>query len=289
MKVGVVPINSSPFIGLGFLGRFAKLLEDLGYESVWTFEHVIVPNEYSSVYPYNPQGKLAIAGQDRFVDPLIALTWVAACTERLRLGTGVNILTQTNPLYLAKQASSIDHLSNGRLMLGLGVGWLKEEFDALGVPFDRRGQRADEYIDAMTAAWSGQEVDFRGEFVNWHGWEMQPPSVQQPRIPIIVGGTSPAAIRRVAARGDGWYVIHRDLDHFRELMGQLHAECERVGRDPAELEITAYWNYHREGLDGAAAYAEAGVHRLLVNVAALRMGKPEEAVTRFAQEALARL
>jgi probable F420-dependent oxidoreductase len=289
VKVGVVPVNAGPYLAPGFLGRFAKLAEDLGYESLWTFEHVIVPEHYDSVYPYNPSGKLAVAADGQFVDPLVALTWIAASTERLRLGTGVNILPQVSPLYFAKQASSIDYLSNGRLMLGLGVGWLKEEFDALGVPFERRGARADEYLDAMTAAWSGERVDFEGEFVRWQGWSMQPRPVQRPRIPIIVGGTSPAAIRRVVGRGDGWYVIHKDLDQFKQFMGQLRAECDRQGRDPAELEVTAYWNYSREGLEGAAAYEEAGVSRLLINTAALRMGKPEEAITRFAEEALARL
>lgn len=289
MRVGVVPINSGSYISAGFLTRFAPLLEELGFESVWTFEHVIVPDHYDSVYPYNPSGKLAVSGSDRFVDPLIALSWVAACTNTIRLGTGVNILSQVSPLYLAKQASSIDHLSGGRLMLGLGVGWLREEFEALGVPFDDRGPRADEYIDAMTAAWTGEPIDFRGTFVDWHGFSMQPPPVQQPRIPIIVGGTSAPAIRRVVERGDGWYVIHKDLDHFRELMGKLQAECDRQGRDIGELEITAYWNHHREGVGGAKAYAEAGVSRLLVNVQALRMGKPEEAVRRFAGEVLSQL
>ncbi len=286
MHVGIVPINSGHYIQPKFISRFAPLLEELGFESVWTFEHVIVPDDYTSEYPYNPSGKLALSGSDRFVDPLIALSWVAACTDTLRLGTGVNILTQTNPLYLAKQASSIDHLSGGRLMLGLGVGWLKEEFDALGVPFDERGARADEYIDAMTQAWSGDPIDYRGRFVDWRGFRMLPASTQQPRVPIIVGGTSPAAIRRVVARGDGWYVIHRDLEHFRQLMDALRAECDRAGRDINELEITAYWNYHREGLEGAKAYEEAGVHRLLVNVQALRMGDPEAAVRQFADEAL---
>ncbi|MDH4146982.1 MAG: LLM class F420-dependent oxidoreductase [Acidimicrobiia bacterium] len=295
MKVGVVPVNGGPFIEPGVLTSFAQLVESLGYESVWTFEHVIVPDQYSSVYPYNPSGKLAISGSDRFVDPLVALTWVAAATERLRLGTGVNILSQANPLYLAKWASSIDHLSGGRLMLGVGVGWLREEFEALGVPFERRGPRADEYIDAMSAAWRGETVEYRGEFVDWHGWSMQPTPTQRPgrsgdpRVPIVVGGTSPAAIRRLVARGDGWYVIHKDLDEFRTLMAAMRAECERQGRDPSELEITAYWNHHREGLDGARAYEEEGVHRLLVNTAALRMGKPFEAVQRFADEVLSQL
>lgn len=288
MDVGVVPVNTGHYINPGVLTSFAELTEELGYESMWTFEHVIVPNNYDSVYPYNPSGKLAISGVQSFVDPLIALTWIAARTERIRLGTGVNILSQVNPLYFAKHCSSIDHLSGGRLVLGLGVGWLKEEFDAIGVPFEERGPRADEYIDAMTAAWSGEEVNFKGQFLDWHGWQMLPPTVQRPRIPIVIGGTSAPAIRRVVAKGDGWYVIHKDIDEFRQLMDRLRAECDRQGRDVSELEITAYWNYHREGIEGAQAYADAGVKRLLVNLHALRLGEPFEALRAFAAEALPR-
>ena len=113
LGVGIVPINAGPFIGPGFLTEFGKLAEDLGFESLWTFEHVVVPEQYNSVYPYNPSGKLSLSGAVECVDPLIALSFVAAVTQRLKLGTGVNILTQANPLYLAKQASSIDHLSGG--------------------------------------------------------------------------------------------------------------------------------------------------------------------------------
>ncbi len=286
MHIGVTPINSGTYLDPGFLRSFAQQLEGLGYESVWTFEHVIIPHDYESEYPYNPSGKIAIPSHMGFTDPFIALTFVAGATENLKLGTGVNIVTQTNPLYFAKQASSIDHLSGGRLVLGVGVGWLEEEFDAIGVPFDRRGQRADEYIDAITAAWTGEDLDFRGEFPDWHGFQMLPRPVQEPRIPILVGGTSAPAIRRVVARGDGWYVIHKDLDHFKSLIEQLHAECDRQGRDPAELKLTAYWNYHREGLEGLEVYRDHGVERLLINTAALRMGDPESAVAQFAEEAL---
>jgi probable F420-dependent oxidoreductase len=302
VKVGVVPVNTGRYLAPGYLAGFARLLEDEGYESVWTFEHVIIPDQYDSVYPYSPTGKLAIAGSDEFVDPLIALTWVAAATERLRLGTGVNILPQANPLYLAKQAASLDHLSGGRLTLGLGVGWLREEYDALGVPFEDRGERADEYIDAMRAAWTGEPVDLQGRFLDWHGWRMRPTPVQTaggptrdgqpsmgPGVPIVVGGTTAPAIRRVVTRGDGWYVIHRDLDHFHALMESLRAECGRQGRELADIEITAYWNHHREGIEGARVYAAAGVARLLVNADALRMGDPQTAVRRFAAEVLPRL
>jgi probable F420-dependent oxidoreductase len=286
VKVGIVPFNSGPFLAPGAIGEMAAEFESLGYESMWTFEHVIVPHSYESRYPYSPTGKLAVSPTAAFVDPLIAISWAAAATTTLRFGTGVNILSQVNPLYLAKQASSIDYLSGGRLMLGLGVGWLEEEFNALGVPFADRGERADEYIDAMTAAWSGEVVQFQGQFLDWRGWQMLPVPVQQPRIPIIVGGTSKPAIRRVVARGDGWYVIHRDLDHFAELMAALRAECDRQGRDRAELELTAYWNHHREGLDGVKVYAQAGVQRVLVNLAALRMGDHRSAARQFAAEVL---
>jgi probable F420-dependent oxidoreductase len=289
MDIGVVPVNSGAFIAGGQLVRLARLLESLDYESMWTFEHVIVPESYESVYPYSPTGKLALGPDDAFVDPLIALSFVAAATERLRLGTGVNILTQANPLYLAKQASSIDHLSGGRLILGLGVGWLQEEFHALGVPFARRGARADEYIDAMRQAWSGEPVDLRGEFVDWTGFKMLPRPAQPQGVPIVIGGTTDAAIRRVVGKGDGWYVIHRDLDDFSSHMERLRAECDRQGRDVAELEITAYWNHHREGLAGLEAYREHGVSRVLVNLAALRMGRAEQAAERFADEVLSRI
>ena len=127
-------------------------------------------------------------------------------------------------------------------MLGLGVGWLREEFAALGVPFDRRGARADEYIDAMRQAWSGETVDHRGEFLQWQDFKMLPRPVQHPGVPIVVGGTTDAAIRRVVARGDGWYVIHKDLDDFRDNIERLRRECDVQNRDPAELELTAYWN-----------------------------------------------
>ena len=287
MKIGIVPVNAGGFLGSGELVRLARLFEELGYESMWTFEHVIVPEAYESRYPYSSSGKLAMGADSAFVDPLIALSFVAAATERIRLGTGINILTQANPLYLAKQASSIDHLSGGRLMLGVGVGWLREEFEALGVPFERRGARGDDYIDAMRAAWTGEPVAHRSDFVDWHGFRMLPTPAQSPSLPIVIGGTTDAAIRRVVARGDGWYVIHADLDEFRSHMARLHAECERQGRDPDTIELTAYWNHHREGMEGLEVYREQGVSRLLVNLAALRMGGPEDAATAFAETVLA--
>ena len=189
----------------------------------------------------------------------VALTFVAAATKRLRLGTGVNILPQMNALYLAKWASSIDHLSKGRLMLGVGIGWLKEEFDAIGVPFAHRGKLRDEYLQALKAVWNGEEVNYHGEFVNWHGFMMRPRPAQAGGVPLVIGGVTPAAIRRLVRYGDGWYVIGKDLDDYRAHMHAFKEECARQGRNPNEIEITAYWNYHGEGRESLAVYEELGV------------------------------
>ena len=288
MKFGIVPINLGEFTDPQVLIPFVQKAERLGYESVWTAEHVIIPKHYDSVYPYNPSGKVPFRPDAAIIDPLVALTFIAAATTRLRLGTGVNILPQTNPLYLAKWASSIDHLSQGRLMLGLGIGWLQEEFAAIGVPFARRGKRSDEYLAALKAVWTGQEVDFQGEFVRWQGFQMRPAPAQAGGVPLVIGGVSAPAIRRTVRHGDGWYVIGKDLDEYRAHMRALDDECRRQARNRAELDITAYWDYYRQGADSLASYQELGVDRLLINVRALRHDSTDAALERFADEVIAR-
>jgi probable F420-dependent oxidoreductase len=166
MKIGLVPINIR-MQSLEQLVGLSQFIESQGFESVWTFEHVMVPVEYESKYPYSKDGKMGGSSDNPFLDPLIALTAVAAHTKTLRLGTGVNILSQANPLLLAKQAASLDVLSGGRFMLGAGIGWLREEFDAMGVPFERRGARYDDYVVAMRKVWSGEVVEHQSDFLNW--------------------------------------------------------------------------------------------------------------------------
>lgn len=288
MKFGVVPINLQDFTDPDLLIPFVQQAEALGYESVWTAEHVIIPNTYDSVYPYNPSGKLPFKPDDPIIDLLVALTFIAAATTNLRLGTGINILPQTNPLYLAKWCSSIDHLSKGRLMLGVGIGWLREEFEAIGVPFERRGKRADEYMEALKAVWSGDEVDFQGEFVNWQGFMMRPRPAQPGGLPLVVGGVTPPAIRRTVTYGDGWYVIGKDFNEIRARMQAFNDECARQGRDPSELEITAYWNFYREGPESLNAYEELGIHRLLINVHAMRQRDAMTGLQYFADEVVAK-
>ena len=288
MKFGIVPINLREFTDPEMLIPFVQRAEALGYESVWTAEHVIIPKQYDSVYPYNPDGKLPFKPDAPIIDPLVALTFIAAATKKIRLGTGVNILPQMSPLYLAKWVSSIDHLSQGRLMLGLGIGWLREEFAAIGVPFERRGKRSNEYLEALKAVWTGEEVNYQGEFINWQGFSMRPKPAQPGGVPLVNGGISQPAIRRTVKYGDGWYVIGKDPDDYRTHMQALAEECERQGRDISELEITAYWNYYTEGLESLGVYEELGVHRLLVNMHALRAGDVTVAMERFAEQVIAK-
>jgi len=291
MKVGLIPVNIG-VSGLEPMLVLAEKAEQVGIESLWTFEHVVVPVDYKSKYPYSADGKMGVTPETNFIDPLVALTAIAARTRRVRLGTGVNILSQVNPLYLAKQAASLDLLSNGRFMLGVGVGWLREEFDALGVPYERRGARFDDYVVAMRKAWSGEVVEHESEFVSWHGFKQYPVPVQKhagrTSVPIVVGGSKGKAFERVAKYGDGWYAPTAAVSQLEPLVKQLHAACAKVGRDPKTVEISCMWIPAMEHADAVAKYRELGVSRLIVPVMALG-GPPADALDKFANEWLAKL
>ncbi len=262
MKVALVPIN----IGMQSLEQvvgLAQLAESLGFESVWTFEHVMVPLQYESRYPYSKDGKMGGGADAAFLDPLIALTAVAAHTKVLRLGTGVNILSQANPLLLAKQAATLDLLSKGRFMLGAGIGWLKEEFDAMGVPFERRGARFDDYVIAMRKVWSGEVVEHHSDFINWSGFVSYPLPVQKGGVPIIIGGAKGKAFERIARCGDGWFAPTNDAASLAPMLEELKAACSEHGRDYNSVEITSMWD-GKGGMDAIKAFEDIGVARVVV-------------------------
>ena len=289
MKVGLIPVN----VGVqstDSMIELAKAAEDNGFESVWTFEHAIVPVEYESKYPYSPNGKMGTTPETNFVDPLIALATVAAHTDHIRLATGVNILPQTNPLYLAKQAASLDFVSGGRFMLGVGIGWLAEEFAAVGVPVERRGARFDDYIQAMKKIWSGDVVEHQSEFIQWSGFKSYPVPAQNP-VPVIIGGSKGKAFERIALHGDGWYAPTGNVDQLAELVKQLDEACAAVGRDRSTVEISAMWIPPAEGLDAVPRYADLGVSRLIVPLPAVAGGSagPVDAVKQFADETLSKI
>ncbi len=267
MKIALVPINIQ-MQSLEQMVGLAQMAETLGFESVWTFEHVMVPLEYQSRYPYRSDGKMGGGADTPFLDPLIALTAVAAHTRTLRLGTGVNILPQANPLLLAKQAASLDVLSGGRFMLGAGIGWLREEFDAMGVPFERRGARYDDYIVAMRKIWSGEVVEHHSDFLDWSGFQSYPLPLQPGGIPIIVGGSKGKAFERIARYGDGWFAPTDNAAALEPLLEELKVACAAQGRNFDTIEITSMWD-NQGGLDAIKAFAGIGVERVIVPLLAL--------------------
>lgn len=286
MKLGLIPVNVGPDRPESIVA-VAKKAEEVGFESVWTFEHAVVPVDYASRYPYSADGKMGVTPETNFVDPLLALTLVAAHTERIRLGTGVNILPQTNPLTLAKQAASLDMISGGRFMLGVGIGWLREEFAAMGVPFERRGARFDEYVQAMRALWSGDVVEFDGEFVHWTGFKSHPLPVQDP-LPIVIGGTKGKAFQRIARYGQGWFAPTVSPDELAPMLERLAEACEAEGRSVDSVEVSCMW-IPATGVETAGRFGELGVQRLIVPVPALGAGNPVDALDKFADEVISKL
>jgi len=245
--------------------EIAKVAEEVGFESVWGGEHVVFPSTIESAYPYTSDGKVPATPETPIPDPLIWLAYVAASAPTLRLGTCILILPQRNPLVLAKELATLDHLSGGKVELGIGVGWLQEEFEALGVPWEKRGPRTDEYVEVLRTIWSGSHVEFHGDFVDFEPLTSTPRPIQGPDIPILVGGDTPAAMRRAAKLADGYFPGEGDPVRLGELITTLGRACEDIDRDPATVEINAMFGAHlRDPAAGIETMHELGVGRVMV-------------------------
>ncbi len=285
MKFGLIPVNIG--FPVDMMIGFAQAAEQAGVESLWTFEHVMVPLDYQSKYPYNDSGKMGGPPETPFLDPLIALSTIASATSTIRLGTGVNILSQANPLYIAKQAASLDLVSNGRFMLGVGIGWLEEEFDAMGVPFARRGARFDDYVQAMRKIWSGDVVEHQSDFINWTGFKSYPLPVQDP-FPVIIGGAQGKVYQRIARYGNGWYAPTTSPEELAPKLEELKSVCADEGRNYDDIEITAMWTM-QGGLDSVKQYADLGVHRLNIPLQAMGEANPADGLAKLHEEILSKL
>lgn len=239
----------------------ARAAEEAGFESIWTVEHVVVPAGYQSEYPYDRSGRMQGGDDVPIPDPLVWLTWVAAATERIRLATGILVLPQRNPVVLAKETATLDHLSEGRFTLGVGVGWLQEEFDALGVPFEGRGRRTDEYVAALRTLWCQPDPSFDGEFVRFRSARMWPKPAREGGIPIVVGGHTGAAARRAGRLGDGFFPGRTRPERLTELFAEMRRAAGEAGRDPDAVELTAGGALDAEGVK---PYADLGVDRIIV-------------------------
>jgi probable F420-dependent oxidoreductase len=258
MKFGLRYCNTGRYVDPAQAVALAQAGETAGFESLWTVEHTVVPGGYGSKYPYAPSGKMA-GGQDDIPlpDPLIWMAYVAAATKAIKLATGILILPQHQPVLAAKQIATLDHLSGGRVILGIGVGWLKEEFAALGVPFEERGPRTDEYIRAMRELWAADKPTFNGKFVQFKDAYCRPQPVKK-SVPIIVGGHSEAAAKRAGRLGDGYFPAR---DAPADMIALARAEAQKAGRDPNQLEITVSMP---EDESRIPALQQLGVTRLLV-------------------------
>lgn len=213
----------------------AVAAERHGFATLWAGEHVVMLDEQQSRYPYAADGRIAVPADADWLDPMIALAFAAAATDTIGIATGILLLPEHNPVLIAKQAASLDRLSGGRLTLGVGTGWSREEFDALGVPFERRAARTTEYVAAMRALWSSDVSSFSGEFVRFDGVRVNPKPVRDGKVPIVLGGNSDAALRRVATWADGWYGFF--VDDVAQRVDTLRRLCRDVGRDASSLRL----------------------------------------------------
>jgi probable F420-dependent oxidoreductase len=235
MKFGLIFANVGPFGQPEGLTHLARTAEEVGLESLWTVEHVVVPKGYESTYPYSKDGKMPGGDEAPIPDPFVWLSYAAAVTTKIKLATGIVILPQRHPFYIAKEAATLDVLSGGRFMLGVGVGWLEEEFKALGVPFESRGAITDESIGALRELWGRSASAHEGDYYAWPPVESNPKPVNG-RVPIIIGGHTKASARRAARLGDGFFPAR--ADKLDECLVELEAACARHGRDMSEIEIT---------------------------------------------------
>ncbi|MFM9938493.1 MAG: LLM class F420-dependent oxidoreductase [Hyphomicrobiaceae bacterium] len=260
MRFGLRYCNTGAYVDPARAVELAQAAEAAGFESLWTVEHTVVPGGYGSTYPYAAGGRMA-GGNDAIPlpDPLIWMAYVAAATKRIKLATGIMILPQHNPVVVAKQVATLDHMSGGRILLGIGVGWLKEEFDALGVPFAERGKRTDEYIAVLRELWAAEKPSFEGQFVRFKDAYCRPQPVNR-HVPIIVGGHSAAAAKRAGALGDGFFPARGAP---ADLFAIAREAARASGRDPARLEITVGLP---DKLEDIPALAAQGVSRVLVPV-----------------------
>jgi probable F420-dependent oxidoreductase len=250
VKVGLIFVNAGPFTEPTTFKHLVTGAEANGFESIWSVEHVVIPDGFKSAYPYTSSGKLDTTGDVSLADPLLHLAYAASITTRIKFGTAVMILPQRNPLYVAKEVASLDRLSGGRMLLGIGSGWLAEEFGALQLDWKKRGLMTDEAIQSLRALWRENLSSFNGKYFNFTAVRSFPKPVQAGGVPILVGGHSPAAVRRAAKFGDGFFPAVGELKglsweidaaafvRLRDLLKSLKTECEKIGRNYSKMEIS---------------------------------------------------
>lgn len=269
MKLGIIPlceqsVTTDPVWSRGFV----QMLESEGVESVWMPEHVIMAENYEPLYGYSEDGRAPIAPTTMMPDPLHWLSFAAAWTAHLRIGTGVLIGPQHSAAILAKRLATVDAMSNGRLETGIGIGWQKEEYEAVGVPYADRGRRLDELLDAMRVLWRDDPATFHGDFVHFDQVYCDTKPAQAGGVPMLIGGSSEAAARRAGRRGNGFFPYVISPETLAARMTTVHAAATEAGRSLDDFSLTVWpASYRSDGsfdLDLARAYRDVGVTRLIL-------------------------
>lgn len=259
MKIGITAVGIGKAARPSTIRMVAQHAERLNIATLWAPEHVVLFDNPESKYPYTDDGRFLAGSTIPLLDPFIGLTYAAAHTERLRLATGICLVAEHNPLELAKVIASLDYLSGGRLALGVGIGWAAEEFAALGIPFERRAQRTCEYIEAMRTLWTEPKSSYAGEFVRFEEVRCFPKPAQGGQVPVIFGGESMPALRRVAKYGNGWFGVNLSPDQAAVKISKLQALLDEQGRDRKEIEIIISPYANEITHDDLRAYHEIGV------------------------------
>lgn len=293
MQIGVHLPHVGPQATRTTLIEFAQRMEALGYDSLWVSDHVVIPRVYESRYPYHPSGRLAWIDLP-ILEPLSTLLFVAAVTERARLGTTVLVLPMRNPVLHAKVMATLDHLSGGRFILGAGAGWLKEEFEALAMPFDHRGARLEEYLQVIKNLWTKDDPSFEGRYYRLGNVACYPRPAQQPHPPIWIGGNTEPALRRAARIGDAWHGAGSTPEEVASAAEKLRAYAREAGRAPEEVAVTVRTGLRADDdpdavLERMRRYKEAGVNHLCLETSFRDPARAYAALERFAREVRPRL
>ena len=265
MKIGTFSTFMSPICTPQMIGDFAQSAESIGLDSLWMGEHVILFDKTESPYPGSASGKLPVPEGGGMLDTVATFGYLAACTKTLRFGTGITLLPQRNPIYTAKEFTTLDWLTQGRIDFGIGVGWCKEEVVACGYNFHDRGKRCDEMLQMMKQLWTEPVTEFHGKYYDLAPCRMDPKPVQKPHIPIIVGGHSGAGFRRAAKYGNGWYGFQMNLEATAQVILKLDAALakEARNRDDFQLVITPPYQVTADMIKG---YEDLGVDQLIIHL-----------------------
>ena len=284
MKFGIGFATSGAFSNPALLGHLATTAERCGFESLWSVEHVAIPVNHSP-YPGTKDGKMPGGDDVAIPDPLLPLAYVAAITKTIKLATGILILPQRHPIYTAKEVATVDVLSGGRVILGIGSGWMKEEFESLGIDFHKRGAMTDEAIQALRALWKSGTASFDGKHFKFGPLHSNPKPVKGD-VPIHVGGHSPAAAKRAGRYGDGFFPTVMSPEKLKKLFDIVRSEAQKAGRNPDAIEFSCMTRSLQP--NDLNTLADLGVTRVVINPPGTRAEVVTRRLEKFQQEVISR-